>query len=105
MEVLMAEDNPSPEIESQIAQLTERLSYLELAVREQLGRLHAIERRVGLASPPAKTVPYERLYPVASDKPENTRKGPESALSTQPRPVESAPIVAPPTAIGSDDLP
>src|SRR2546425_6096692 len=105
MEVLMAEDKPSPEIESQIAQLTERLSYLELAVREQLGRMHAIERRLGLASPPAKAVPYGRLYPPTGDKPEKTRKGPDSAPLAQPRSTEGAQIAAPPTAIVSDSLP
>ncbi|HEY3135582.1 MAG TPA: DUF2339 domain-containing protein [Blastocatellia bacterium] len=101
----MAEDKPSPEIESQIAQLTERLSYLELAVREQLARLHDIEHRLGFASPPAKAVRYERLYPPAGDKPEKTRKGPDSALLAQPRPSEGAQIAAPPTAIVSDSLP
>ncbi|HJZ67910.1 MAG TPA: DUF2339 domain-containing protein [Blastocatellia bacterium] len=103
MEVLMAEDKPSPEIESQIAQLSERLSYLELAVREQLARLHAIERRLGFANPPEKSLPYERLYP-ASGKPERRERvsKPSPQVSS---PADGAPIATPPTAIVSDPLP
>lgn len=118
------EDEPDPKGNSsreQIAELTERLTYLESSAREQIARLYAIERVLGISSARAKPVQRESLAPPAAPRqPEQTaqpriERGPERprviekpAPPAQPitavplTPPEPARIAAPPTAVDSE---
>ncbi|HXG63903.1 MAG TPA: DUF2339 domain-containing protein [Blastocatellia bacterium] len=82
----MAEDNHS---QNHIAQIIERLTYLESIMREQTARIYAIEQRLGLAPRPAAPPPPPAKQPA-----------PEKAADrTQPKPAMPPPIrpIAPPS--------
>ncbi|MFY9571486.1 MAG: DUF2339 domain-containing protein, partial [Blastocatellia bacterium] len=131
----MTQDNNSPEDEPdpkgnsarEIAELNERLTYLESSVREQIARLYAIERVLGTSSAPVKQI--QRVTPPAAPpKREQAalptlERGPErpqviekAALPAKPAlpaqqitpapetPAEPPKIAAPPTAIDSKAL-
>jgi uncharacterized membrane protein len=60
----MAEDKSS---QDRIEQLTERVNYLESIVRDQIGRIYALERQVGL--PARHAQPMQPLQPTPQSAP------------------------------------
>ena len=61
----MAEDQTQREI---LSQLVERLDHIERLLQTQTARLYAVERRLGLESPPPRSRPplYETLTDEAA---------------------------------------
>jgi uncharacterized membrane protein len=75
----MADDHSSQEI---LAQISERLEYLEYSLREQIMRIYAIEQKLGLAPPPSPP-------PVVATK--AVPPPPPPAAATVSPPVEEPP--------------
>ncbi|HYE75770.1 MAG TPA: hypothetical protein VEF04_20675, partial [Blastocatellia bacterium] len=102
----MAEDSSR-----KLEQIVERLDYLEMALRDQIGRIYTIEKHLGIANqietksvipepiPPAKAVPVEIpptakvSLPTVDEPPTQRTEQTEQPIETPPQlpPVERAP--------------
>src|SRR5687768_17043680 len=96
----MAEDQTQREI---LSQLVERLDHLERLLQSQTARLYAVERRLGIETPPSRSPPlYETLTDerdearAATPPPREAREAAASAA------WEAGASAAPPDARGSD---
>jgi len=99
----MAEEN-SPK--DQIGQIVERLDFLEHALREQIGRLYAIEQHLGLAPQSTKSEPLEPavearvgVKPPEPQPPPPEVSRPREPVATPPPPrLTSPPPISEPRA-------
>src|SRR5262249_33532341 len=79
----MADDKS---LQDRIEQLTERISYLEYLMREQAGRIYAIEQRIGLAPRPVDYPPPVANRPATPSQGETVAGPPPSPVLPQQAP-------------------
>ncbi|HKG23393.1 MAG TPA: DUF2339 domain-containing protein [Blastocatellia bacterium] len=83
----MAEDKSS---QDRIEQLTERVNYLESIVRDQIGRIYALERQAGLAARPSSP-PLEITPPLPQPLPPSPTASTDTRANAQPQARTAAP--------------
>jgi uncharacterized membrane protein len=82
----MADESPR---DDQLRQVIQRLDYLEFALRDQIARIHAVEKHLGLSPqpdlPPAAPPVERSVLPVAEPERRTTAAEVASPLQTPPR--------------------
>ncbi|HEX6186387.1 MAG TPA: DUF2339 domain-containing protein [Pyrinomonadaceae bacterium] len=91
----MAEDQTQREL---LSQLVERLDHLERLLQAQTARLYAVERRIGIETPPPARRPP--LYETLTDERDEAR-----AANPWPRASQEAGSSAPPSDAGASTVP